>query len=221
METPDYKLIRARRKTLALEVLKDATLVVKAPYSLSIEYINKFIEQKQTWIWKKQKYIRERSVPSRQYINGERFLFLGETYSLTVIEESFPPLAFANGFFLSRHHLENAQQIFGDWYRDQALQKISLRVEHYATKLGINYNRIRISNAQSRWGSCTRPSNLSFSWRLAMAPLPIIDYVVVHELVHILEHNHSQRFWQRVRQAYPEYKTCRQWLKENAHRLVI
>ena len=108
-----------------------------------------------------------------------------------------------------------------EWYRKQARQVITVRVKYYADLLGLEVNKIRISNARKRWGSCSAKNNLSFTWRLILAPLEIIDYVVVHELMHIFEKNHSRRFWVRVEEYYPQYRKKRKWLKQNSHLLRV
>ncbi|MCS7122892.1 MAG: M48 family metallopeptidase, partial [Candidatus Micrarchaeota archaeon] len=83
------------------------------------------------------------------------------------------------------------------------------------------YNRVRITNARRRWGSCSSSNNLNFSWRLIMAPLEVIDYVVVHELVHTRIKNHSKAFWRMVEAVMPDYDRQRRWLRENGHMLKI
>jgi hypothetical protein len=95
------------------------------------------------------------------------------------------------------------------------------RIRHYSGMIGLYPDRLRISNARFRWGSCSRDNSLSFSWRLAMAPSLIIDYVVVHELAHIKEKNHSRSFWALVETMMPDYRKHRHWLKENGHLLDI
>ena len=121
----------------------------------------------------------------------------------------------------SRPLLPKLSEALVEYHKKLAEQKISERLGYYSSRLGISYRRYRISSARSRWGSCARSGRLSFSWRLAMAPAPVIDYVVIHELIHILEHNHSGRFWEKVRQICPAYKRYKQWLKGNEHLLAI
>jgi len=103
--------------------------------------------------------------------------------------------------------------------KKKAQEIIPQRVRWYSKATGIRYRRVRISNARKRWGSCSAKGNLNFSWRLALAPLEVIDYVVVHELSHIVHGNHSQRFWALVNKFYPNYKACRKWLRSEGHLL--
>jgi len=183
MESQDYQLTRSRRKTLALEILRDGSLSVRAPREISLEFINRFIEQRKKWIERNQRVAQERARSASQV----------EAKSEEEIEK----------------------------LREEASQKLCERVRYLASLMGLNHGRIKITNAKSRWGSCQRNGNLTFSWRLVMAPWPVIDYVVIHELTHLLEHNHSRRFWERVRRVYPEYKNCRKWLKDNGHLLLM
>jgi len=103
--------------------------------------------------------------------------------------------------------------------RAKAAELIPQRVAYYSGLTGISYLRVKINSAKKRWGSCSARGNLNFSWRLALAPLEVIDYVVVHELAHIIHRNHSKRFWALVSKLYPNYKTCRKWLRHDGHLL--
>ncbi len=106
-------------------------------------------------------------------------------------------------------------------YRQAAKEYIPKRVAYYAGLLGVDYNTITIRDQKTRWGSCSSKGNLSFSWRLILAPPKVLDYVVVHELCHRREMNHSPRFWALVESIIPDYKTHRKWLKENGEKLSI
>ncbi|MBA3061417.1 M48 family metallopeptidase [bacterium] len=131
------------------------------------------------------------------------------------------PLNFENGFYLSKKCLPKAKDFFIDWYKKRAYGKIFQRVEWYAQERGLNYNKINITNAQKTWGSCSYQGNLNFAWRLIMAPLPIIDSVVIHGLVHLDEKNHSKAFWNKVKMLNPEYKKHRDWLEKNGYLLRL
>ena len=107
----------------------------------------------------------------------------------------------------------NLKEAFRQWFVDSAKRRIPLRVRHYAEKIGVLYNSVVISDMKYRWGSCTPNENLSFNWRLIKAPMHVIDYVVVHELAHLLEHNHGPRFWQHVKTQIPNFEASKNWLK--------
>ena len=139
-----------------------------------------------------------------------------------VFDEQETALKLGNGFCLSRELLPNARQVFIQWYKEKAHEKISERVEWYAQKRGFKYNKINITNAQKRWGSCSSSKrNLNFSWRLIMAPLSVVDYVVVHELVHLVEKNHTKMFRNKVKMLMPNYEKRKEWLKRNGYLLRL
>jgi len=108
-----------------------------------------------------------------------------------------------------------------EWYKKEARTKYKERVEHYRKKLGVSYNKIFIRDQKTRWGSCSSKGNLNFNWRLIMAPLSIMDYIVVHELVHLIHPNHGRDFWKLVESVIPDYKEKKQWLRINGYRLKI
>ncbi len=217
------KVIRSKRKTISLQVSDDATLIVKAPFGASEKIINRVILKHSNWIEKKKKEMQLRDIKfsKKEYVNGEGFLYLGNYYRLGLVENQEAPLNFENGFFLSKDSLVGAKEIFIDWYKERAYEKISERVKWYAQKRGFKYNKINITNAQKRWGSCSHLGNLNFSWRLIMAPLPVVDYVIVHELVHLDEKNHSKAFWNKAKMLITDYKKHQEWLKRNGHLLRL
>jgi len=215
MRTEDYEIIRSKRKTIALQITDDATLIVRAPFGVSEETIKRVVAKHIKWIEKKKKeiLIRDPKFKPKEFVNGEGFLYLGRYYKLTIVKKQEQPLIFNNGFFLLRDYQSVAKQLFIDWYKERAYEKISQRVEWYAKKRGFVFNKVNITNANRRWGSCSPKGNLNFSWRLIMAPLSVIDYVVVHELCHLEERNHSRMFWIKVKMLMPNYESLKEWLR--------
>jgi hypothetical protein len=132
-----------------------------------------------------------------------------------------PALTFdGRGFRLSRNAQARAQAAFVRWYKARALEVLTERVEALAAQHGFRYERIRISSARTRWGSCSSRGTLSFTYRLVMAPLEVVDYVVVHELVHTRIRNHSKVFWRAVGEIIPDYKRHVTWLRRNGPSLI-
>ena len=217
------KVIHSKRKTISLQVSDDAALIVRAPFGVSDEIINRVILRHKNWITRKRAEIqsRDRIFAKKEYVNGEGFLYLGDYCRLRLVEKQEIPLGFESGFYLSKDYLLNAKEVFVDWYKKSAYEKIFQRVKWYAEKRGFKYNKINITNAQKRWGSCSSQNNLNFSWRLIMAPLPVVDYVIVHELVHLDEKNHSKTFWNKVKMLMTDYKKHQEWLKRNGHLLRL
>lgn len=215
------KLVRSKRKTLALIVEADGTLTVRAPMQMKGADIRNFIEAKQDWIKRKRAKAREVAPPPHQYVDGETFWYLGEEVLLRIVAKDEPALAMNGAFELTESARPNAESILTNWYREQARQVLSERVGYFAQKYGFNIGKVRISSARTRWGSCSSKETLSFTWRLVMAPLDVIDYVVVHELCHLRELNHSKAFWARVEKILPDYKKRRRWLKDNGSKLRL
>jgi len=201
----------------------DAALIVRAPFNTSEEIINKVVLKHKEKLEKTQKEVQLRNLKFKKkgFVNGERFLYLGNYCNLKLVDNREILLDFKDEFLLSKKYLSHAKNIFIIWYKKRAYETISQRVRLYAQKRGSEYNKINITNAQKRWGSCSHQGNLSFSWRLIMAPLPIIDSVVVHELVHLEVKNHSKAFWNKVGILDPEYKEHKDWLKNNGYLLRL
>lgn len=175
----DIQVIRSGRKTMALEVRADQTVVVRAPYRMPVAEIRRFVREKSDWIEKQLCRM------------GERNAYMEENAIVPMSEEELRELVRA------------------------ALEDIPARVKRFAPLVGVSYGRITIRNQTTRWGSCSGKGNLNFNCLLMLTPEAIRDYVVVHELCHRLEMNHSSRFWAQVERILPDYRQCRSWLKEN------
>jgi len=212
------QIIRSNRRTLALQIAPDASLIVRAPKRVSEKTILSFIQKKIKWILRHQKLARESYRPSvkREFVDGEEFLYLGDGHLLFVIQDVTYPLVFhEKKFLLSASFLPKAKHLFEQWYRKQAYEVIKERVRLYAETAGLRFKRIAITGARKRWGSCGPTGTLNFSWRLIMAPLMVVDYVIVHELAHLEERNHSRRFREKVRLLFPNHQQAEKWLQAN------
>lgn len=180
----NLRIIRSKRKTLSLEINKDAEVIVRAPYYAPKKDIEKFILEHQNWI---QKHLLKR----QQEIEHNKK----------------NPQAFLSSEDIKR-------------LADSAVSYIPTRVAYFAPIIGVTYGRITIRNQKTRWGSCSSKGNLNFNCLLMMAPKEVIDYVVIHELCHRKEMNHSKEFWALVEKAMPDYRVHRKWLKENGALLM-
>lgn len=216
------QIIRSKRKTLALIVKPDGSLIVRAPLKTAEKIIREFIENHAEWIEKKRAEALATLPPvPRQYVPGETFLFLGNAYPLEIVQGQKKPLLLEESFKLAESNQANAKSVFERWYRVQARQILDERVKRYADQYGFQYKKIGITSARTRWGSCSANGSLNFSWRLIMAPPEVVDYVIVHELVHTIFHNHSRRFWNKVESVMPDYKERRKWLRKNGQGLMV
>ena len=211
----NYTLTRSVRKTIALHV-RDGAIEVRAPLKAPIYVIDQFVSSKEKWIEDKLLYFSDRA-KHRENIRleyGDSIPFRGKMYP---IENRFADFSgFENGRFYIPPGL-NSVEIKAACikiYRILAKQLITQRVSYYSSIMGVTPSSVRVNSAKTRWGSCSSKKSLNFSWRIVLAEDDLIDYVVVHELAHLTEMNHSERFWNIVGQILPNYKVLKARLKE-------
>lgn len=217
-----YDLIYSDRKTIGISVERDKNIVVRAPEKVTEKEIEKFIERKKYWIYTKLKHPQKYQKSSKkEFISGASILYLGKHYKLDVVKDRLDGIKFANKFIISKENQKKARDLFKKWYIEKAEEKIIPKVEHYAKNLGVQYNSIKIKEFKYRWGSCTSKNNLNFNWRLIKAPLPVIEYVIVHELAHLIEPNHTSLFWNIVKTQVPRFSEAKEWLKNNGNFLEV
>ncbi|MBI3151233.1 MAG: M48 family metallopeptidase [Chloroflexi bacterium] len=222
MHTQINKLIRSKRRTIALIVERDGSLTVRAPRRAGTAVIEAFIQEKQDWILRtREKILSLVERPKREYLNGEMFLFLGNEYELRLVGSQRPALQFENGFSLGSAAQKKGERVFSQWYKEQAFAVLSERVRIFSAQYGFTPKQVKISSAKTRWGSCSPDGTLNFTWRLVMAPLDVVDYVVVHELAHLRVKDHSSRFWREVEKILPDYKERRKWLRVHGEKLNL
>lgn len=218
-----YEVVYSKRRTIGLTVERDNRVVVRAPEGTSSERIDKLIERKKLWLFEKTQHPKKYPLQKirKEVVSGESLLYMGHHYLLELVDEAEGELEFDATFKLSRSHVHLASQLFTQWYMRRARSFISRRVKQLAAALGVDYNQVLISDLRYRWGSCTPKNNLNFNWRIIKAPTFVIDYVIVHELTHLLEPNHTKRFWNIVAVQVPKFVEARRWLAENGNLLEI
>jgi predicted metal-dependent hydrolase len=218
---------RKRKKTISLQIGNNSEVTICAPYFTPVAEINRFVEEKQNWISKAIRKHSEAQLLNKEinYVTGEIFYYLGQSYRLEV---HFEPLEntgvvfWNNGFFLNCPEKRDMRKYcFVLWYKKKAKERLSARVEHFSRELNLKPRGIRITSAKQRWGSCSEDNSLAFSFRLMMAPPEVIDYVIIHELMHIRQKNHSSKFWNLVVEIMPDYKIHRRWLRDNTHKFIL
>jgi len=216
----EYSLIRSKRKTLGLYI-RGGVLEVRAPIKMPKREIEKFIASKEKWIADKLAYSQEqvRSREKFQLDYGDSVFYLGNEYP--VVSKVGNRVGFENGFYmppdLSSDEIKSAcVQV----YRMLAKRDITNRVIEFSKQMAVAPTAVKINSAKTRWGSCSSRKSLNFSWRLIMADSDVVDYVVVHELAHLMEMNHSQKFWTIVENALPDYRQRKQRLRELNRRLA-
>lgn len=226
----EYQIKRGKRKkTIAISILADAQITVRAPSSISNEEIGKIIKKKARWILEKQEQTRRQTdqFPKKEFVSGEQILYLGRKYRLKVemIDQNYAIMLQLEG---RKMHIaiplnfdaEESKRIIRDalikWYCKQAEQIIKERVNYFSMLLDVAPKKIIIKEQQRRWGSCSNSGILRFNWRAIIAPISIIDYIIVHELCHLKVKNHSADFWRMVSLVIPDYKKRREWLRNNS-----
>ncbi len=217
------RIIRSDRKTFSIEVSQEGIVTVRAPKRSTDRDIDAVVSKNLEWISRKKDDIARKSVhiKKKEYIDGEKFFFLGNLYELQIRDDIDYSFRFnGSAFVVNAGSLIHARKLFEQFYRLSARDIIPKRTKQFSAIIGVDVNRISITSADKRWGSCSSRRNLNFSWKLIMAPSKVIDYVIVHEISHLFELNHSPKFWAVVAQLFPEYKTYRHWLKENSNMLV-
>jgi predicted metal-dependent hydrolase len=218
-----YKIVRsAKRKTLGITVERDRTVVVHAPESLSDDEVRRIIEAKRQWIFEKQghpqKY-KERTPPGKEVVNGESAPYLGRDYRIQVRDTDSGQVEFVRQFLVPPARQAKRREVLKEWYIAEAKEKILRRVQQHAQELGVEFSSARIVDNRYRWGSCTVGDSVNFNWRLIKAPMFVIDYVIVHELAHLIEGNHTPEFWSIVRANTPTMEKAKDWLKEHGQML--
>ncbi len=221
----EYKLIRSdkRKKTISLIINRKGEIIVRAPVKTSMDEIEDLLKAKKRWIEKRLSIKQTFTNNKKEFVTGENFLYLGKEYTLEFVDNhNKKGITLKNGrFLISKEDKENAKRLFIEWYKKAARELILDRLNFYKRQLGFIPSGMKITGALSRYGSCSGKNNLSFSWRLIMAPLNIIDYVIIHEICHIKEKNHGPHFWGLVESIIPDYKQRRKWLKDHRHTLSL
>ena len=212
-----------KRKKLTITVERDRSVVVHAPADASDETINRVVELKRPWIHEKikhqQKYKNLPHPPGKELVSGESALYLGRQYRIEIIEHELEEIRFTQHFLIPSSLASRAKGSMRNWYIARANEKILPRVKRHAHQLGVEYRGAKIVDNRYRWGSCTVKDSVNFNWRLIKAPMFVIDYVIVHELAHLIEANHTPRFWNIVRTQIPRLEKARTWLSENGQLL--
>lgn len=214
----EYTLKRSQRRTASIYVERDGQVTVIAPEELSDRQIEKVLEEKRRWIYKHLAEWLDLNAArvQRQYVNGEGFLYLGRSYRLKLVPRQAEPLLLKDGHFCLRADHRSAPKAiaaFREFYRQKGLVRIGQRVAYYQTRMDLTPKTIRVIDLKNRWASCTPEGNLNFHWKSMMAPATILDYIVVHELAHLIRPNHSPAFWNEVDKVLPDYAERKEWLR--------
>lgn len=213
-----------RRKTLGLTVDRGGELIVSAPSGLGQGQMAAFVREKQFWLYTKlaEKACHQQPVGSKEFVSGEGFAYLGRSYRLLLVDAQEAPLKLEAGRFRLRRSLAPAgREQFIRWYAEHAKPWLRRRIRGWASRMGVEPKGIEVCDLGFRWGSCGQARNLNFHWATIMLPAPVVDYIIVHELAHLIEPNHTPEFWGRVARTLPEYEQRKTWLAEHGGRLTV
>jgi len=216
----------SKRKRIGIIIDRRGELILATPLECPREVAQRIAEEKYRWIYTRlaKKEMLFRPQRSKEFLTGESFHYLGYSYCLQLLpstqyDNDTPPLRLHKDWFLLRDdERARGQEHFIAWYSKQGLSWLAHRVELFALYVGVKPLGINVRDLGYRWGSCGRGDTLNFHWRVVQLPPILIDYIVVHELVHLHEPRHNATFWQLVEQAMPDFAQRKKWLAENGNR---
>ena len=219
------KLIRSKRnKRMCIRVDRCGTSVITS-VTEDIETIRNFLSHNMPWILKKTKYYTKVN-NKLEYgpLQDDEIIYLGKKYKIKFVKDTFEYSVFSENLMKITFHVKDRRtwkRNIVNWYREQTKKLLDYKVPLFGKKLSIPYGKVRIRNQKLRWGSCSKEGNLNFNVLLSALPTNIIDYIIIHELFHLVEFNHSNHFWKLIEDAFPTYKDCRVWLKNNGAYLQL
>jgi predicted metal-dependent hydrolase len=218
----EYQLLPgADRKTTDIVIERDGVIRVRPPLKMTPAQVDETVFSKRLWIYRNLAEWRDLNATrvTREWVNGEAFLYLGNSYRLSLVDEQDEPLKLKDGrFCLLRSLVRSANSkavnaAFENFYINKGLMRIQQRVHYFAEKVGVKAGQVQIKDLGFRWASCSTKGDLQFHWKCMMAPLTVIDYIVVHELCHLHHRDHSVAFWNEVDKVMPLYRERKEWLR--------
>ena len=223
----EYQLLPgAERQTTDIVIERNGLITVRPPQRMTPEQVDDTVFSKRLWIYRNLAEWQALNAArvAREWVSGESFLYLGSSYRLQLVDEQDEPLKLKDGRFCLLRSLvqeqegqedgaEAARQAFLQFYEDKGLPRLRRRVAFFADKVGVPAGSVQIKELGYRWASCLPNGNLQFHWKCLMAPLTVIDYIVVHELCHRHHRDHSAAFWNEVDKILPDYLARKEWLR--------
>lgn len=228
-EKIEYEIIYSKRKTMEISIKPPDKITVRVPMRLPKYKIIERLTEKGDWILKHLNNFKtiDYKPINREFINGEKLLYLGREYNLIIYEDYLrekPEVYIEEGHIVVNFKENNKDDIKRSlelWYRKEALNYILGSIKQYEKIFNKKPKAIVVKEQKKRWGSCTYDNRLLFNWRCVMARPQAIDYVILHEMCHIVHKDHSKNFWNLVESIMPSYKEEKQWLKINGHKLTL
>jgi predicted metal-dependent hydrolase len=213
-----------RRKTVSIFIERNGSVRVLAPISATDETIENAVKAKEYQIYiklAKWKELNQGKV-KRDFVNGQSFLYFGRNYRMVIVENQAVPLRLSGGNLqFDKNYLSKAAKVFRDFYKEKAEQKITERLKLIQDKFELRPTSVKVLELQNRWASWTPKNGLNFHWKCAMAPVPVLDYIITHEMVHLKYPNHSAEFWNELDKKMPDYREHENWLKQNGVKMSL
>lgn len=225
----DFNVVFKERKTMSIEVEPSGEVNVISPLGVTEKDILKKVKSKAKWIVQKQydtKFINVNKI-NREAVNGESYMYLGRNYSLLLdINDDIKDIVVKlyRGKFIVETNTKDQGKIklaLENWYREKTLLRVNERVNYFKQYFNMLPKDIKVKEQKKRWASCTSSNELLFNWRCSMAPANILDYIVVHEMCHMMYKDHSKEFWDKVAAIMPDYEVRKEWLRNNGIKLDI
>jgi predicted metal-dependent hydrolase len=214
-----------RRSTVGITVERDGLLTVTVPSDCPQEFIEQTVENKLFWIYSKltEKGNFLRGKREREFVTGESFYYLGRAYRLILVDNLQPRILrfLHRSFSLSKYEQKNARKHFVDWYTRNSKIWLWRRAQRFTERLGKLPSGIYVDDIEHKWGNCDSKGIITFHWQTILLPPAIIDYLIVHELAHLIEQNHSQDFWNIVGRIIPDYRDRKRWLAEQGAAFLL
>jgi predicted metal-dependent hydrolase len=218
------KVVKSQRKTVSIYVERDGSVSALVPEKLRDEEIKNIIITKKYLIHKhlaEWTLLNEAKV-DRDFVNGQSFLYLGKNYRLSLINTETNGLEFSKGrFMLPKSKVLIANDLFKQFYKNKLVEKLPPIIKRFESKLGVKTNNFLVMELQNRWASCSPKSNIHFHWKCAMAPIDVLNYIVAHELTHLIHPNHTHEFWNELDKVMPNYTEQDNWLKRNGVKMAL
>ena len=212
-----------RRRTLGLTVDRFGELVAHVPSNTSSEELYLWVSKKLLWVHQKLA-LKEATSPKMsapEFVSGEAFSYLGRHYRLKIVENQEQPLQFNGTQFNLRRDAKPAEKLFQKWYLKAGTDWLRGRAETLSHRTTGKPSRIEVRDLGFRWGSCGKNGILYFNWRILQLPVRLVDYVIVHELVHLTENHHGPEFWDAVGRAMPDWQKRKDALAKRAKDYLI
>ena len=222
-------VIRSKRRSVSIVIDPNNGVSIRAPFKPSVGVLTKLVEDKTNWVFHKLSELEgfKRRYPEKEYVSGDVLLYLGKNISIHVQPHARikkPHVSYYKGIFIVnlKEGLTDSQRkntikkLMTAWFKERARLIFRQRIEHFSKILGVRPRSMKLTNAKSRWGSCTAKGTVRISWKLIMAPIEILDYVIVHELCHIKRRDHSNEYWKLVTSIIPNWKELRNRLKKES-----